>query len=202
VKRILTSAFVSKGHSERLFRELLESAPEAIVIADEAGKLVLVNAQAEELFGWSRAELIGRSVEVLMPERFRSRHLQHRATFADHPTVRAMGQKLDLFALDDFGVGFGSFYYLKHVGFDYLKIDGEFVRNCHSDNTDRLVIRSLVGIARGLGKSTIAEWVGSEETRTLLTRLGVDYGQGYHLGKPAPLQQHLARRADKSQATA
>ena len=68
------------------------------------------------------------------------------------------------FALDDFGAGFGSFYYLKHVRFDILKIDGEFVRDCCSTTTDRLVIQSVVDIARGLGKETIAEHVGDAAT--------------------------------------
>ena len=68
------------------------------------------------------------------------------------------------FALDDFGAGFGSFYYLKHVHFDILKIDGEFVRDACITRTDRLVIQSVVAIARGLGKQTVAEHVGDEPT--------------------------------------
>ncbi|MDP2712238.1 MAG: EAL domain-containing protein [Solirubrobacteraceae bacterium] len=96
------------------------------------------------------------------------------------------------FALDDFGAGFGSFYYLKHVRFDILKIDGEFVRDCVTSSTDRLVIRSVVDIACGLGKETIAEHVGDDATVALLRELGVTYGQGYHLGRPQPLEGFLA----------
>jgi len=99
------------------------------------------------------------------------------------------------FALDDFGAGFGSFYYLKHLPFDILKIDGEFVRNCLTSPTDRLVIGAVVEIAKGLGKETIGEFVGDDETARLLTRLGVDYGQGFHLGKPAPVERLLASPA-------
>jgi EAL domain-containing protein (putative c-di-GMP-specific phosphodiesterase class I) len=88
------------------------------------------------------------------------------------------------FALDDFGAGYGSFSYLKHLPFDYLKIDGEFVKNCCSSKTDRLLIKAAVDIAAGMGKHTIAEFVGDEETVRLLTSLGVDYGQGFHLGRP------------------
>ncbi|HYV16714.1 MAG TPA: EAL domain-containing protein [Conexibacter sp.] len=95
------------------------------------------------------------------------------------------------FALDDFGAGFGSFYYLKHLPFDLLKIDGEFVRSCTSSQTDQLLIRAAVDIARGLGKKTIAEYVGDDETVELLRRLGVDYAQGFHIGKPAPLAERL-----------
>ncbi len=96
------------------------------------------------------------------------------------------------FALDDFGAGFGSFYYLKHVRFDILKIDGEFVRDCCSTHTDRLVIQSVVDIARGLGKETIAEHVGDAATVALLRELGVTHGQGFHLGEPQPLAGFLA----------
>ena len=98
------------------------------------------------------------------------------------------------FALDDFGAGFGSFYYLKHLPFDYIKIDGEFVRHCASNETDRILISAVVQIARGMGKRTIAEYVTNQEIVEVLTRLGVDYGQGFHLGRPAPLAKHLAAR--------
>jgi EAL domain-containing protein (putative c-di-GMP-specific phosphodiesterase class I) len=96
------------------------------------------------------------------------------------------------FALDDFGAGFGSFYYLKHLPFDFIKIDGEFVRNLTADETDRLVISAVVELARGLGKRTIAEFVGDEATVIALRELGVDYLQGYYLGKPAPIESWLA----------
>ncbi len=86
------------------------------------------------------------------------------------------------FALDDFGAGFGSFYYLKHLPFDFIKIDGEFVRNCTSDPTDRLVIGAVVELARGMGKRTIAEFVGDAADARHLRELGVDYAQGFHLG--------------------
>jgi diguanylate cyclase (GGDEF)-like protein len=101
------------------------------------------------------------------------------------------------FALDDFGAGFGSFSYLKHLPFDYLKIDGEFVQHCVENETDRILISAVVQIAHGMGKSTIAEFVTSEETVTVLTRLGVDYGQGFYLGRPAPLADHLAHAGSR-----
>ncbi|MDQ6806079.1 MAG: EAL domain-containing protein [Actinomycetota bacterium] len=116
-------------------------------------------------------------------------HIARAARFAER--LSELGCK---FALDDFGAGLGSFYYLKHLPFDYLKIDGEFVRHCASNDTDRTLISAIVGIARGMGTQTIAEFVGDEETAEVLARLGVDYGQGFHLGRPAPLTEHLARQ--------
>jgi diguanylate cyclase (GGDEF)-like protein/PAS domain S-box-containing protein len=98
-----------------------------------------------------------------------------------------------LFALDDFGSGFSSFYYLKHLEFDYLKIDGEFIVNLVNTATDQLLVQAVVDIARGLGTQTVAEFVGDDATVELLQRLGVDYGQGYHLGRPAAVQELLPR---------
>ncbi|MDX6718640.1 MAG: hypothetical protein QOJ63_894 [Solirubrobacteraceae bacterium] len=94
-------------------------------------------------------------------------------------------------ALDDFGAGFASFYYLKHLQFDYLKIDGEFIRDLCSTPADQLVVQAVVSIAHGLDARTIAEFVGDDATTKLLGELGVDYGQGYHLGMPARLDQTL-----------
>ncbi len=115
-------------------------------------------------------------------------------------TPRRFGERLAELgchlALDDFGAGFGSFYYLKHLPFDFLKIDGEFIRNCRASKTDRLMIEAVVGIARGLGKHTITECVGDQETVGLLTRLGVDYGQGFHHGRPAEIAECVPARTD------
>jgi EAL domain-containing protein (putative c-di-GMP-specific phosphodiesterase class I) len=90
-------------------------------------------------------------------------------------------------ALDDFGAGFGSFQYLKHLPFEYLKIDGDFIRGLPSSPQDRLVVEALVGLARGMGKQTIAEYVGDAATVELLRELGVDYAQGFEMGRPAPV---------------
>ena len=92
------------------------------------------------------------------------------------------------FALDDFGAGFASFYYLKHLSFDYLKIDGEFVKDLLTSRTNQLVVKAVVDIARGLGRRTIAEFVEDAETLELLRLMGVDYAQGYYLAKPGPLE--------------
>jgi diguanylate cyclase (GGDEF)-like protein/PAS domain S-box-containing protein len=95
------------------------------------------------------------------------------------------------FALDDFGAGFGSFYYLKHLPFDYVKIDGEFVQHAVTGRIDQLVIEAVVRIAQGLGKETIAEFVTDERTQRLLQRLGVDYAQGDHIGKPVRVEDRF-----------
>jgi diguanylate cyclase (GGDEF)-like protein/PAS domain S-box-containing protein len=95
------------------------------------------------------------------------------------------------FALDDFGAGFGSFYYLKHLPFDFIKIDGEFVQHVAGARTDQLVIEAVVQIARGMGKQTIAEFVTDARTLQTVQRLGVDFAQGYYIGRPGALESVL-----------
>jgi diguanylate cyclase (GGDEF)-like protein/PAS domain S-box-containing protein len=93
------------------------------------------------------------------------------------------------FALDDFGAGFSSFYYLKHLPFDYLKIDGDFIRNLTRDAADQQIVKAIVQMAVGLGKKTIAEFVEDKPTMDLLREYGVNFAQGYHVGKPCPLAE-------------
>ena len=105
--------------------------------------------------------------------------------------ARTFAERLSLlgcqFALDDFGSGFGSFRYLKHFPTSCLKIDGEFIRNLTTSETDQVTVKAIVEIAAGLGKHTVAEFVEDSETMAMLEALGVDYVQGYHIGKPASL---------------
>lgn len=96
------------------------------------------------------------------------------------------------FAVDDFGAGFGSFYYLKYLPVDYLKIDGEFIRHLDRSDIDQRMVRAMVQIARAVGMQTIAEFVESAETLELLRECGVDFVQGYHLARPAPVDEVLA----------
>ncbi|HYM54803.1 MAG TPA: EAL domain-containing protein [Solirubrobacteraceae bacterium] len=97
--------------------------------------------------------------------------------------VQALGCAV---ALDDFGAGFGSFQYLKHLPFTYLKIDGDFIRGLPGSRTDQLVVKALVGVVRGMGRQTIAEFVGDEPTMSMLRSYGVDYAQGFEVGRPGP----------------
>ena len=83
--------------SEAYFRTMLETAPDAMIIVDERGRIAIVNRQAEDMFGYTRAELLGHEVEMLLPERVREDHLQHRAGYAGNPELRPMGPGLDLF---------------------------------------------------------------------------------------------------------
>jgi diguanylate cyclase (GGDEF)-like protein/PAS domain S-box-containing protein len=99
--------------------------------------------------------------------------------------LRQLGCRL---ALDDFGAGFASFIYLKHLRVDILKIDGEFVRDIAHDATSEAVVRAIVQTAAVVGSTTIAECVESAEGLALLEKLGVDAAQGYYIGRPVALE--------------
>ena len=95
------------------------------------------------------------------------------------------------FSLDDFGTGMSSFSYLKQLPVNHLKIDGSFIRHIDTDPIDLAMTRSINEIGHVMGMSTMAEFVESEEIFQLLRQLGVDYAQGYHIAKPAPLNELL-----------
>lgn len=97
------------------------------------------------------------------------------------------------FALDDFGVGFSSFSRLKHLPIDELKIDGSFIRNLRDSAVDQHLVRSIVELARGLNMRVVAEFVQDALSAELLREYGVQFGQGFYLGRPVPLSDVLGR---------
>jgi diguanylate cyclase (GGDEF)-like protein/PAS domain S-box-containing protein len=120
-------------------------------------------------------------------------NLEQARAFTDR--LRSRGCQV---ALDDFGAGFASFYYLKNFPFDYLKIDGEFIRDLAVNPVNQLIVNAIVGIAQGMSKKTIAEFVGDANTMQLLRNCGVDYAQGYHIGQPQPVTEALAVESQNS----
>jgi EAL domain-containing protein (putative c-di-GMP-specific phosphodiesterase class I) len=91
-------------------------------------------------------------------------------------------------ALDDFGTGYGGLSYLKRLRVELVKIDVEFVRDLPEDLESQHVVKAIVNLAQGFGRKTVAEGVENEPTLQLLEGLGVDYAQGFWIGRPAPLE--------------
>ena len=99
-------------------------------------------------------------------------------------SIRQLGCR---FALDDFGSGFASYAYLRQLPIDDVKIDGTFIRELAANREDQIFVKSITDIAHGMGKRVVAEFVENEEILRILGEIGVDYAQGYHIGRPAPL---------------
>jgi diguanylate cyclase (GGDEF)-like protein/PAS domain S-box-containing protein len=105
--------------------------------------------------------------------------------------IKFMSTMKDLgcsFSLDDFGTGLSSFSYLKNLPVDFLKIDGSFIRNIVQDPIDQSMVLSINQIGQVMGKATIAEFVENEEIRDILAKIGVNYAQGYGIGRPVLLR--------------
>jgi diguanylate cyclase (GGDEF)-like protein len=117
----------------------------------------------------------------------------------DYATAAGFADRLTEFgcevAIDDYGAGFGPFDYLKQVPFDVIKIDGSFIRDMPRNDADQLTVKAIVQIARGLGKTTIAEFVQDDDTARMLCDYGVDMAQGFHLGRPVAASEGLAAKA-------
>ncbi|MFV2055082.1 MAG: putative bifunctional diguanylate cyclase/phosphodiesterase, partial [Thiohalomonadales bacterium] len=108
--------------------------------------------------------------------------------------LRILGCKT---ALDDFGVGYSSFAYLKDLPVDFVKIDGSFVRNISTETLQYTMVRSMHDVAHAMGKQTVAEYVDSQESLDKLKQIGVDFVQGFYIGKPrilSPLYQEKKSR--------
>ena len=104
-------------------------------------------------------------------------------------------------SLDDFGAGLSSFAYLKNFNVDTLKIDGSFIRDITDNRISESMVAAITQVAKVMELETVAEYVESEETRKLITELGVDYAQGHTVGKPIPFDEALQQLSDKNKTS-
>jgi EAL domain-containing protein (putative c-di-GMP-specific phosphodiesterase class I) len=179
---------------QEIDRWVVHQAIRLIADAEHAGRhLVLeVNLSGRSMGDVALFEMLERELrESGIDARKLVLEVTETAAIENMEEARAFAQRLSSLgcrlALDDFGSGFGSFYYLKHLPLDYLKIDGDFIRNLRTSKVDQAVVRSIVQIAESVGYQTIAEFVLDAETLDVVREFGVHFAQGYHVGVPEPV---------------
>ncbi|NDU85703.1 MAG: bifunctional diguanylate cyclase/phosphodiesterase [Ferrovum sp.] len=180
------------GLGRELDRTILENSFQAVKVLTDQGlppPRLFLNLSAQEIQGrgiLGFAEQLCRQFSI--PPSLIVFEILERDAIGDMTNMRKFLSNLRdkgfAFALDDFGSGYNSFHYLRELRFDFVKLDGAFVRNILNSKVDQILIKNLNHLCQELGILTVAEFVESHEILMVLTEMGINYAQGYHLGLP------------------
>lgn len=187
-----------------VIRRTLKQLRESGVLEQYPGTVCSINLSGQSLAAGSVLEDLERLIrEQLVPPENLCFEVTETAAIADLAAaqlhinrVRRLGCR---FALDDFGAGLSSFSYLRSLPLDYVKIDGSFVRDICRDETARVMVSAIHSVGKSMGLLTVAEYVEDQSIVEALRAIGVDYAQGYGIGKPMPMNDFLAAYAGRQQ---
>ncbi|ADE11292.1 putative bifunctional diguanylate cyclase/phosphodiesterase [Sideroxydans lithotrophicus] len=182
------------GMGRELDRVMIQKSLETLkahIAAQGAPRKLFINLSSQEIQGrgvLGFAEKLCQELEI--PPQNIVFELLERDAIGDMTRMRKFLAELRKsgfsFALDDFGSGYNSFHYLRELHFEFVKLDGDFVRNILVSKIDRALVSNLSRLCRDLGMLMVAEFVESQEIMDELNAMGVDYAQGFHLGVPTP----------------
>lgn len=162
----------------------------------EANSKIFINLSVQEIQGRG---ILGYAEELCqelqLPPKSIVFEILERDAIGDMTNMRRfltnLRRKGFAFALDDFGTGYNSFHYLRELRFDYVKIDGAFVRNILTSKVDYALVRNLSKLCQDIDILTVAEFVENQEIWEALKDMGINYAQGYHIGMPLPDMRRL-----------
>lgn len=192
---------------------VLEASPNAIVAVDERARIQYVNSRARKAFGYAHDELVGRPIEILVPDEHAHSHVVERDAYLADPVPRPMGVARDplgrrkdgsvfpieaavaaigehvMLAVDDAGAGFASLRHILELRPTFAKLDISLVRGIDMDEMRQSLAAGLNYYGLRTGCRLIAEGVETQAEADTLLDLGIEFGQGYLLGRPARLQE-------------
>ncbi|NDL70746.1 bifunctional diguanylate cyclase/phosphodiesterase [Vreelandella alkaliphila] len=176
-------------------RWVIRHSLEVLTALQKKGMSLAVNLSGQSLHDLSLKQYLANQLKISGADPY---HLilevTETAAITDFTTARNVLQAVRELgcrtALDDFGIGFSSFHYLSQLPVDYIKIDGSFIRSLLIDADSHTLVKAIADIANGFGKQTIAEFVDQEALVPVLLSYGIQYGQGFHLGKPEKIRLH------------
>lgn len=167
---------------EKAFAEIRKAGYEGFLFINLSPKSLMMEEFAVQILGLTLKYGIDKSKIVFeITERETVKNISLLAHF-----IMKLKNEGFMFAIDDFGSGFSSFHYIKNFPIDFIKIEGDFIRNILSDDVDKAFVKSALTLAEELNIRTVAEYVENGEVLSSLKELGVDYAQGYFIDKPAP----------------
>ena len=184
------------GLIHALDRMVLSEAAMQLATMNELGKAITLTINLSG-HAFTDPELLTHIKKVIHDNNLNPRQIifemTETAAISDFDSVLRLMQEINaigcLFALDDFGTGFSSFSYLRQLPFEFIKIDGSFIRNLRTRPDDQVLVKAIVNIAEAFNKKTIAEQVEDAETLAFLKEIGVDYSQGYYTGRPVEISK-------------
>ena len=174
---------VMKTKEDMMFRKLFDFAPDAIIIVNSEGMILQANTQAEKIFGYDGKELIGKSVDILIPERFRKRHDEHLKSFIEKPRIRLMGSELELYGLKKDGTEFPV-----DIALGYLKTESgiivlSIVRDITEHKIKDIQINLLLTLTQAVNDAADMNAAIEISLNKVCEATGWNYGEAWVLGK-------------------